>query len=69
MLATQPKRGRLGLRDGSCVRLHPAWPNHVWCYDFVATRTQDGRPLRVLTILDEYTRECLAIEVARPPPS
>ena len=61
----QPKRGRLWLTDGSCVRLRPAWPNHVWSYDFMATRTEDGRPLRLLTILDEYTRECLAIEVAR----
>ena len=63
--AKQPRRGRLWLTNGSCVRLRPAWPNHVWAYDFVATRTQDGRPLRLLTILDEYTRECLAIEVAR----
>jgi transposase InsO family protein len=61
----QPKRRRLWLNDGSCVRLKPCWPNHVWSYDFVADRTFDGRPLKILTVLDEYTRECLAIEVER----
>ncbi len=61
----QPRRGRLWLADGSCVRHRPTHRNHVWAYDFLAIRTQDGRPLRVLTIVDEYTRECLAIEVAR----
>jgi len=61
----QPKRGRLWLNDGSCVRRRPQRPNHVWSYDFVAARTRDGRPLRLLTIMDEYTRECLAIDVAR----
>jgi len=61
----QPKRGRLWLTDGSCVRLRPAGRNHVWAYDFVAARTHDGRPFRILTIIDEYTRECLAIKVAR----
>jgi putative transposase len=61
----QPKRGRLWLNDGSCLRLRPCWPHHVWSYDFVADRTRDSRPLKMLTILDEYTRECLAINVAR----
>jgi putative transposase len=61
----QPKRGRLWLNDGSCVRLRPERRNHVWSYDFVSERTHDGRPLRLLTILDEYSRECLAIRVAR----
>ena len=61
----QPKRGRLWLGDGSCVRLRPARKNHVWSYDFVFARTHDGRPLRLLTLMDEYTRECLAIDVAR----
>lgn len=61
----QPKRGRLWLTDGACVRLRPSHRNHVWAYDFVALRTQDGRPVKLLTIVDEYTRECLAIEVAR----
>ena len=61
----QPKRRRLWFNDGSCVRLRPAYKNHVWAYDFVMTRTHDGRPVRMLTILDEYTRECLAIDVAR----
>ena len=63
--AKQPKRRRLWLNDGSCVRLRPAYRDHVWAYDFVADRTQDGRPIRLLTIVDEYTRECLAITVAR----
>ena len=61
----QPKRRRLWLGDGSCIRLRPEYPNHVWSYDFVADRTTDGRPLRMLTVIDEYTRECLAIDVER----
>jgi len=61
----QPKRRRLWLADGSCVRLRPTYRDHVWSYDFVLTRTHDGRAVRVLTIIDEYTRECLAIDVAR----
>ena len=61
----QPKRGRLWLNDGSCVRLRPEYKDHVWAYDFVHDRTHDGRPLRMLTLVDEYTRECLAIDVAR----
>ncbi len=61
----QPKRGRLWLNDGSCLRLRPCGPNHVWSYDFVADRTADGRPLKMLTVVDEYTRECLAIDVER----
>jgi transposase InsO family protein len=63
--ARQPKRGRLWLNDGSCIRLRPAYKDHVWSYDFVADRTKDGRPLKMLTLIDEYTRECLAIKVAR----
>jgi putative transposase len=63
--AKQPRRGRLWLTDGSCIRLRPAFKGHVWSYDFMAVRTRDGRPLRLLTIIDEYSRECLAIEVAR----
>ena len=61
----QPKRGRLWFNDGSCVRLRPLRKNHVWSYDFVSVRTHDGRPLKLLTVLDEHTRECLAINVAR----
>ena len=57
--AKQPKRGRLWLNDGSCIRLRPNWPHHVWAYDFVMARTHDGRAFRMLTIIDEYTRECL----------
>jgi len=63
--AKQPKRGRLWLNDGSCIRLRPERPNHVWSYDFVQDRTQDGRLLRMLTVIDEFTRGCLAIVVAR----
>jgi transposase InsO family protein len=63
--AKQPKRGRLWLNDGSCVRLRPQYRNHVWTYDFVHARTHDGRPLRLLTVLDEYSRRSLAIKVAR----
>lgn len=58
-------RSRLWLNDGSCVRLRPERPNHVWSYDFVSGQTHDGRSLRLLTLIDEYTRECLAIRVAR----
>ena len=61
----QPKRGRLWLNDGSCLRLRPSGQNHVWAYDFVQARTHDGRALKMLTVIDEFTRECLAIEVAR----
>jgi putative transposase len=60
----QPKRGRLWLNDGSCVRLRPQYKNHVWSYDFMTERTADGRPFRTLNIIDEYSRECLAIYVA-----
>jgi putative transposase len=61
----QPKRGRLWLSDGSCIRLRAERGNHVWSYDFVFDRTHDGRPMRMLTLVDEYTRECLAIDVER----
>ncbi len=61
----QPKRGRLWLNDGSCVRLRPEHPNHVWSYDFMLETTDDGRPFRILNVIDEFTRECLAIRVAR----
>ena len=61
----QPKRGRLWLNDGSCVRLRAARPGHVWSYDFVEARTHDGRRFRMLCLIDEYTREALAIRVKR----
>jgi putative transposase len=61
----QPKRGRLWLADGSCIRLRPQYKDHIWSYDFMMDRTSDGRAFRILTILDEYTRECLAILVRR----
>lgn len=63
--AKQPKRGRLWLNDGSCVRLRPQGPNHVWAYDFVQVRLHSGRAVRLLTVMDEYTRECLAISADR----
>ena len=61
----QKPRGRLWLNDGSCVRLRPEHRNHVWSYDFVSTFTHDGRTVRMLNLIDEYTRECLAIHVRR----
>jgi transposase InsO family protein len=65
----QPKRGRLWLADGSCIRLRPERANHVWAYDFVEDRTRDGRKFRMLCVVDEFTREALAIRVARRLPS
>jgi len=61
----QPKRQRLWLNDGSCIRLRPEDKDHVWSYDFVTARTSDGRAFKMLTLIDEYTRECLAILVER----
>jgi len=61
----QKPRGRLWLNDGSCVRLRPTHPHHVWSYDFVHHATHDGRSLRLLTLIDEHTRQCLAIRVER----
>ena len=61
----QPKRKRLWLNDGSCIRKRPQYRNHVWAYDFVMDRTHDGKRFRMLTVIDEYTRECLSIKVAR----
>src|SRR6202023_1663971 len=61
----QRARGRLWLGEGSCVRLRPERANHVWSYDFVKAMTHDGRALRILVLIDEYTRECLTIRVAR----
>jgi putative transposase len=61
----QPKRGRLWLNDGSCVRLRAERPNHVWSYDFVEDRTHDGRKFRMLCLIDEFTHEALAIRVKR----
>jgi putative transposase len=61
----QPKRGRLWLNDGSCVRLRPEYPNHVWSYDFVEDRTHNGKKYRMLNVIDEFTRECITIRIAR----
>ena len=60
----QKKRKRLYLNDGSCIRLRPNWKNHVWSYDFVADRLSNGKKIRMLTVIDEYSRKCLAIRVA-----
>lgn len=59
----QQKRKRLYLNDGSCIRLRPCWKNHVWSYDFVADRLSNGKKIRMLTVIDEYSRTCLAIRV------
>ena len=61
----QRKRRRLGHSGNGCVRHRAERINHVWCYDFVSDQTVDGRTVKFLTIEDEYTRECLAIEVER----
>jgi transposase InsO family protein len=61
----QPKRKRLWINEESCIRLRPEYPNHVWSYDFVFERTEDGGPIKMLNIIDEYTRESLAINVSR----
>jgi len=61
----QPKRRRLWLNDGSCLRLRPLYRNHVWSYDFVVDRTSDGRPIRMLTVIDEFSRKCLSIHIQR----
>ena len=61
----QPKKGRLWLNDGSCIRLRPERPNHVWSYDFVESRTHEGRKFRMLNVIDEFSRECLSIRIAR----
>ncbi len=61
----QPKRGRLWLNDGSCIRLRPEYKDHVWSYDFMIDRTANGRAFKILNVIDEYTQECLAILIAR----
>ncbi len=61
----QPKRGRLWLKDGAIVRPSPEFPKHVWSYDFMQDRTHNGVPFRILNVIDEYTREGLAVRVAR----
>tara|TARA_Y100000768_G_scaffold330762_1_gene269702 strand:+ start:35443 stop:36261 length:819 start_codon:yes stop_codon:yes gene_type:complete len=61
----QPKRSRLWLNDGSCIRHKPTFKNHVWSYDFVMCRTEDGRAFRILNVIDEFTRECVGCLVQR----
>ena len=61
----QPKRGSLWLNDGSCIRLRPEHKDHVWSYDFMTDRTAEGKLFRILSIIDEYTRECLALLAKR----
>ena len=65
MPSKQRKRGRLWLNDGSCIRLRQERPNHVWSYDFVQDRTHDGKAYRILVILDEFSRECLKLQLGR----
>ena len=60
----QRPRRRLWLNDDSCIRLRPERRKHVWSYDFVEAQTHDGRKVRLMTLIDEFTRECLAIRVA-----
>ncbi|WP_405053715.1 IS3 family transposase [Sphingobium sp. SJ10-10] len=57
----QPKRRRLWLGDGSCIRMRPQHRGHVWSYDFVEDQTRNGRKFRMLNIIDEFSRECLAM--------
>ncbi len=59
----QKKRGRLYFNDGSCIRLKPLYPNHIWSYDFVLDSLSNGRKIKILTIIDEFSRKCLAIKV------
>jgi putative transposase len=61
----QRKKRRLGCSANSCVRRPAEYKDHVWAWDFLHDRTADGRPLKWLTLVDEYTRECLALEVRR----
>lgn len=61
----QPKRGRIWMKDGSCLRLRPEYKNHVWSYDFVSEQTYDGRKIKILNVVDEFSRECLLSLVAR----
>ena len=61
----QRKRRRLGHGNNSCTRRKAEHPDHVWSYDFVMDQTSDGRRLKLLPVVDEFTRECLAIEVER----
>lgn len=61
----QPKRRRFWFNNGSCVRLRASHKDYVWSYDFVMTRTHDGRSVRILAILDKFTREGLSIEIGR----
>lgn len=61
----QSKKSRLWFNDGSCIRLRPEYKNHVWSYDFVSDETYDGRKIKILNVIDEYSRECLLSLVAR----
>lgn len=61
----QPKRARLWLNDGSCIRHRPAYKNHVWSYDFVMDRTEDGRAFKILNVIDEYSKESIGSLVRR----
>jgi transposase InsO family protein len=59
------KKRRLGSSDNACHRRRAEGRDHVWCWDFIHDRTADGKTLKWLSVVDEYTRECLALEVGR----
>jgi len=61
----QPPRGRLWFSDGSCMRLRATHPNHVWSYDFVLIRDAYGGKIRMLAMIDEFSRKRLTIYCAR----
>ena len=65
VVVKQRKKRRLGSSDNSVARRKAEHINHVWSYDFVMDQTENGRQLKFLPVLDEYTRECLTLEVAR----
>lgn len=59
------KRRRLGTSENGCTRKRAERRNHVWSYDFTLDQTEDGKRLKLMPVVDEFTRECHAIEVAR----
>ena len=61
----QHKKRRTGTSENSCDRKKPEYYNHVWSYDFVNERLENGRKVRMLVVIDEFTRECLALDTAR----
>ena len=66
---TQRKKRRLGHSGNSCARRQPRGKDDVWAWDFIHDRTEDGRPLKWLSVVDAYTRECLVLQVQRGLPA